>query len=69
MKKCNIEKMIEEMSLEELCGQLLNLSITKRQTLEEFEEVVKKVRPCPKEYPRKAGTPSKKPIGISAKGE
>lgn len=24
--------------------------------------VIKKVRPCPKEYPRKAGTPSKKPI-------
>ena len=24
--------------------------------------VVKKVKPCPKEYPRKAGTPSKKPI-------
>lgn len=45
MKKCNIEKMIEEMSLEELCGQLLNISITKRQTLEEFEAVVKKVRP------------------------
>jgi len=26
--------------------------------------IVKKVRPCPKEYPRKAGTPSKKPIGV-----
>ena len=26
--------------------------------------VIKKVRPCPKEYPRKAGTPSKKPIGV-----
>lgn len=26
--------------------------------------VVKKVKPCPKEYPRKAGTPSKKPIGV-----
>lgn len=26
--------------------------------------VVKKVRPCPKEYPRKAGIPSKKPIGV-----
>ncbi len=24
--------------------------------------IVKKIRPCPKEYPRKAGTPSKKPI-------
>lgn len=45
MKKYNIEKMIEEMPLEELCGQLLNISITKRQTLEEFEAVVKKVRP------------------------
>lgn len=45
MKKYNIEKIIEEMSLEELCGQLLNISITKRQTLEEFEAVVKKVRP------------------------
>lgn len=31
--------------------------------------IVKKIRPCPKEYPRKAGTPSKKPIGTSAKGE
>ena len=26
--------------------------------------VIKKVRPCPKQYPRKAGTPSKKPIGV-----
>lgn len=26
--------------------------------------IVKKVRPCPREYPRKAGTPSKKPIGV-----
>lgn len=26
--------------------------------------IVKKIRPCPKEYPRKAGTPSKKPIGV-----
>lgn len=25
--------------------------------------VIKKVSPCPKSYPRKAGTPSKKPIG------
>ncbi|MBR5587050.1 MAG: 16S rRNA (guanine(527)-N(7))-methyltransferase RsmG [Clostridia bacterium] len=31
--------------------------------------VVKKVKPCPKEFPRKAGTPSKKPIGVTAKGE
>lgn len=27
--------------------------------------VIKKVRPCPDIYPRKAGTPSKKPIGIT----
>lgn len=26
--------------------------------------VIKKVRPCPDIYPRKAGTPSKKPIGV-----
>ena len=26
--------------------------------------IVKKVKPCPKEFPRKAGTPSKKPIGV-----
>ena len=26
--------------------------------------VIKKVHPCPKQYPRKAGTPSKKPIGV-----
>ncbi len=40
-----IENLINEMSLDELCGQLMNLNVNGKMDLSEFEEMVKRVRP------------------------
>lgn len=40
-----IEKCIEDMSLEDLCGQLLNIHVSRYQDIDEFEKLVKRIRP------------------------
>lgn len=40
-----IEEILNKMSLEELCGQLMDLNVNGKQDIAEFEEMVKRVRP------------------------
>lgn len=40
-----IEKIIDEMSIEDLCGQLINFNVSGKIPYEEFEELVKRIRP------------------------
>ena len=40
-----IEKILDDMSVEELCGQIINYNIPNFRNIEDFENFVKKVRP------------------------
>ena len=40
-----IEKLLDSMSVEDLCGQLLNYNIGPKMTLEELDEKFRKTRP------------------------
>jgi len=40
-----IEKCIDEMSLEDLCGQLLNIQVSRYKDFDTLEKIVKKIRP------------------------
>ena len=40
-----IEKLLDEMTLDELCGQLINFNVAGYKDLAEFEELVKRVKP------------------------
>ena len=41
----DIEALVNELSLEELCGQVLNMRIGRETTLEEVEAIAKRVHP------------------------
>ena len=45
MNETMIEKLLSEMSVEDLCGQLLNYSIPANKTIEELDEMFKTTRP------------------------
>ncbi|MBR2878687.1 MAG: hypothetical protein IKB92_06260 [Clostridia bacterium] len=45
METINIDKLVDEMSVEDLCGQLLNIRAGRFESMEEFERIAKRVRP------------------------
>ena len=45
MKEAMIEKLLSEMSVEDLCGQLLNYNIPASKTIEQLDEEFKATRP------------------------
>ena len=45
MENINIDKIVDEMSVEELCGQVLNMRAGRFEDMSEFERIAKRVRP------------------------